>query len=253
MAEQAVASRRRIVVVAALASTFKPTLALLRQVAADAKRSIEVVEVLSANAWPLFEAHDLAGYATEIAKSVEAAVQPDDLVLLAQASMAPAADLLGHLGIQVLSSPQLGVRAAMSRYRATKVPVPFSDLRARAIVSIWLGDFRTEAELNAYLHRDFSADFGFIYSPPEGPEGFAHPGEPIPVRELLMRFSQGARFADRAVASAAQHGRTVANAAVVFYAVRYDASLARTQSAPLQFIGAIEVAERTRASPDRGT
>ena len=118
MAEQAVASGRRIVVVAALRSTFKPTVALLRQVAASASRSLDVVEVLSEGAWTHFERGDLAAYVSEIAKDVEAAVLPTDLVVLAQASMAPAAELVRHLVVPVLSSPKLGVEAAMSRYRA---------------------------------------------------------------------------------------------------------------------------------------
>lgn len=117
MAEQAVASGRRIVVLAALQSTFQPTVALLNRVASDAKRSIDVVEVLCERAWPLFERGDHPGYAGEIARTIEATALPGDLVLLAQASMAPAAELVRHLGVPVLSSPRSGVEAAVSRYR----------------------------------------------------------------------------------------------------------------------------------------
>jgi hypothetical protein len=119
MAEQAVASGRRIVVLAALASTFQPTVALLRQVASDAKRSLDFVEVLCEHAWRFFEIGDHSGYALEIAKTIERSARPGDLVLLAQASMAPAVELVPDLGIPVLSSPKLGVQAAMSKYRAT--------------------------------------------------------------------------------------------------------------------------------------
>jgi hypothetical protein len=38
-----------------------------------------------------------------------------DVVVLAQASMAPAAQALADLGVEVLSSPQLGVQAALAR------------------------------------------------------------------------------------------------------------------------------------------
>ncbi len=89
MAEQAVASGRRILVVAALRSTFQPTGALLNQIASDAGRSIDVVEVLCERAWRLFERGDHPGYAGEIARTIEATALPGDLVLLAQASMAP--------------------------------------------------------------------------------------------------------------------------------------------------------------------
>jgi hypothetical protein len=117
MAEQAVASGCRIVVVAALRSTFDPTVALLHEVAAAANRSIEVAEVLCERAWPLFEMGDHSGYVGEIVATIEATARPADLILLAQASMAPAAERLGHLGIPVLSSPKLGLEAAMSMYR----------------------------------------------------------------------------------------------------------------------------------------
>ncbi|WP_437968021.1 hypothetical protein WMF04_01410 [Sorangium sp. So ce260] len=121
MAEQAVASGRRIIVLAALQSTFQPTVALLHQVASDARRSIDVVEALCERAWRLFERGDHPGYLGEIARTIEATALPGDLVLLAQASMAPAADLVRHLGIPVLSSPRSGVEAAVSRYRSHHV------------------------------------------------------------------------------------------------------------------------------------
>jgi hypothetical protein len=45
MAEQAVGSGRRILVLAALRSTFEPTVSLLRRIASETTRSIELVEV----------------------------------------------------------------------------------------------------------------------------------------------------------------------------------------------------------------
>lgn len=120
MAQQAVARGGRILVFAALRSTFEPTVALLRQVAEDASRSIEVVEILCERAWALFERGDLVGYAREIAATVEATARPTDVVVLAQASMAPAVERLGHLGIPVLSSPKLGLEAALSLYQSAK-------------------------------------------------------------------------------------------------------------------------------------
>jgi hypothetical protein len=117
MAERAVASGRRILVCATLQSTFEPTLALLRHVASESNSSIEVVEVLCESAWRFFQSGEHVGYVREIARAIEATACSGDLVLLAQASMAPASELLGHLGIPVLSSPKLGLEAAMSMYR----------------------------------------------------------------------------------------------------------------------------------------
>jgi hypothetical protein len=122
MAERAVASGGRIVVLAALRSTFEPTSALLAQVASGAQRSIEVVEVHCATAWRLFEIGDHEGYHAEVARTIERVARAGDTVLLAQASMAPAAELVGHLGIPVLSSPRLGLEAAMSMYRTGRPP-----------------------------------------------------------------------------------------------------------------------------------
>jgi hypothetical protein len=120
MAQQAVARGGRIAVYAALRSTFEPTVALLRQVASDANRSIAVTETLCERAWPLFESGDLVGYVREIAATVEATARPTDVIVLAQASMAPAAESLRHLGVPVLSSPKLGLEAAMAMHRALK-------------------------------------------------------------------------------------------------------------------------------------
>ena len=90
---------------------------LLRQIASDTNRSLEVVEAVCEQAWQHFEAGDLDEYAAEIAKSIEAVAGPTDVVLLAQASMAPAAALVRHRGLTILSSPRLGLDAAMSLYR----------------------------------------------------------------------------------------------------------------------------------------
>ena len=121
MAEQAVMSGRRILVFAALRSTFEPTVALLRQVASDASRSIEVVEFFCEHAWPAFQVGDHAAYAAQIAATIEATARQTDVVVLAQASMAPAAQQLGHLGMPILSSPKLGLETALSMYRAAKI------------------------------------------------------------------------------------------------------------------------------------
>jgi hypothetical protein len=126
MAEQAVASGRRILVLAALRSTFEPTVSLLRRIASETTRSIELVQVFCERAWGLFELDDQAGYLGEIARTIKSVARPNDLVLLAQASMAPAAELVGHLGIPVLSSPKPGVKAALSLYRALENAPPNS-------------------------------------------------------------------------------------------------------------------------------
>lgn len=126
MADRAVERGSRVLVVAALADTLAPTTALIRD-SARRRNTVAVIDTLVVPAaWPLFKAGDLAGYAEIIAAAVREAVRAagrvdaPDVVVLAQASMAQTAALLSDLDIDVLASPELGVRAAL---RALIVPV----------------------------------------------------------------------------------------------------------------------------------
>lgn len=117
LAEHAISSGRRILLVAALPTALQQTRTLLRQVAADAQRSPEVAEVLCRQAWNLFEIGDLSSYIAEVAKTISSTAVSGDLVLLAQASMAPVVPLVTRSDVSVLSSPRMGVEAAVSAYR----------------------------------------------------------------------------------------------------------------------------------------
>ena len=114
MAERAVALGDRILVAAALASTLAPTRALILDAARAAGKPIELRELLCAPAWALFERGDLAGYAQAIAQELRAVAGAADVIVLAQASMAAAAPLCVDLGIPILSSPRLGLEAALA-------------------------------------------------------------------------------------------------------------------------------------------
>lgn len=120
MAEQAVASGRRVLVAAALASTFTPTLDLLAEEARLQHRPLDVVPLFCAGAWQHFQRGDVAAYAASIAERIRQVAAPKDAVVLAQASMAPAADVLQGSGLLVLSSPRLGVLAALQQYRTVR-------------------------------------------------------------------------------------------------------------------------------------
>ncbi|MFE9408014.1 aspartate/glutamate racemase family protein [Streptomyces sp. NPDC006704] len=72
--------------------------------------------VLADRAWQHFEAGDPRAYHDEIARTVDALCDVD-VVVLAQASMAPAAALT-TLGVPVLASPRLGLRAAADLARS---------------------------------------------------------------------------------------------------------------------------------------
>lgn len=111
MAEAAVAGGPRVAVVAALASTLAPTRALIEGAAAG--RPLAISEHHCADAWPHFEAGDTAAYLAAVAGCARAAAPGADVVVLAQASMAGAAALLADLPVPVLSSPRLGLQAAL--------------------------------------------------------------------------------------------------------------------------------------------
>lgn len=116
MAEKAVALGSRIVLVAALSSTLQPTRMLLEKAGQTANKPITIVDILSEGAWERFEAGDKQGYLQTVAATLDQAATQGDVVILAQASMAGAVDLCPALPVPVLSSPRLGVEAAIAAY-----------------------------------------------------------------------------------------------------------------------------------------
>ena len=117
MAEKAISIGTRIIVAAALESTIGPTTELIRDAAVKAEKEVELIEVLCADAWARFEAGDQDGYIDKIATQLRQVVDQGEVIVLAQASMAGAAALCTDLPIPVLSSPSLGVAAAVAAFR----------------------------------------------------------------------------------------------------------------------------------------
>jgi hypothetical protein len=126
MAQQAVAMGSRIVVAAALESTIEPTRELIEEVAAEQGRMVAVMPFLCVGAWQRFEAGDLAGYHAAIAAALhgngpQGDAPEGDVIVLAQASMAGAAELCADLATPILSSPRLGAEAAVKAYRSAGI------------------------------------------------------------------------------------------------------------------------------------
>jgi hypothetical protein len=113
MAKKAVATGSRIIVAATLPSTIGPTTDLILDEAHQAGKKVEIVELLCASAWAKFEQGDRQGYLADIAHHLQQAASQGDVIVLAQASMAGAADLCPDLSIPILSSPRLGLEAAV--------------------------------------------------------------------------------------------------------------------------------------------
>jgi hypothetical protein len=110
MAERAVRSGQRIAIVAALASTLAPTRTLLESLAREAELSVELVDAPCLDAWPLYEAGDEVGFHRRVASHVETLDRSCGAVVLAQASMEPAARIVSR-AVPVLASPRLAVEA----------------------------------------------------------------------------------------------------------------------------------------------
>src|SRR5690606_1977482 len=89
MARAAVAAGPRVAVLAALESTPRPTVALIEEEAARAGRSVRVRTLLVEGAWEYFDAGDESGYVRRVADAADT-VTGADVIVLAQASMAPA-------------------------------------------------------------------------------------------------------------------------------------------------------------------
>lgn len=117
MAERAVATGPRIAILAALQSTFGPTRALLEDAAQKAGKAVQLSEVFCDGAWEFFERGDTAGYYEALAQHIDRAAIAHDVIVLAQASMAPAAALRPNSRVPVLSSPRIGLQAAVAAYR----------------------------------------------------------------------------------------------------------------------------------------
>ncbi len=113
MAESAVAHGGRVALVVAVDSTLAPTRQLFEECAAHAGSDVTLVDAPCLDAWAQFEAGDHAGYLDRVARHVRDLADDVDIVVLAQASMAAAADLVGDLPIPVLSSPRLAVLRAV--------------------------------------------------------------------------------------------------------------------------------------------
>lgn len=114
MADRAVSSGRPVLLVAALESTLAPTRVLLETSAGRLGTSPRIESLVVKDAWQHFQCGDRAAYIKAIVEAVSAANAASSIVVLAQASMAPAAQALVELGITALSSPRLGVEHAVA-------------------------------------------------------------------------------------------------------------------------------------------
>lgn len=117
LAEAAVANGGRVVALCAVETTVEPTTRLFAEAAATTGADVEVR--LVPGAWDLFKAGDRDGYLAAVARAADDAYAAGaSTVVLAQASMAGAADLV-HNGPAPLTSPTAGLAAALRQASPT--------------------------------------------------------------------------------------------------------------------------------------
>lgn len=114
MAEKAVATGKRIGVLATLSTTLTPTADLVRTVAAEQDADITIVEHLCEGAFEAVMAGDGAEHDRIVGEALTEAMKGVDAIVLAQASMARVLATLpeGAVPAPVFSSPELGVERA---------------------------------------------------------------------------------------------------------------------------------------------
>ncbi len=108
MADRAVATGSRISVIATLPTTLAPTVRLIQERAELAGVSTELSEILVAGAFDAVVSGDRDRHDALVAGAIDAAAPDSDVIVLAQASIAGAADRV-TVDVPVLTSPELGI------------------------------------------------------------------------------------------------------------------------------------------------
>ncbi|MFJ4173134.1 aspartate/glutamate racemase family protein [Microbacterium sp. NPDC089696] len=108
MADRAVATGRRIAVIATLPTTLAPTVALLRERAGLAGSEPEIVDEVVDGAFAAVSTGDRAAHDRLVSAAIERLAADADIVVLAQASMASAAER-ADVDVPVLTSIASGI------------------------------------------------------------------------------------------------------------------------------------------------
>ncbi len=118
MAEAAVRMGTRIGVAATVSTTLGPTLELLSEAAAQTGKEIDLRPVVFEEARAKLMEGDTESYLSIIAEGLHLAARDSDVIVLAQASMAPALAQCQNIEVPILTSPRSGLEAAIQAYRS---------------------------------------------------------------------------------------------------------------------------------------
>ena len=116
-----------------------------------------------------------------------------------------------------------------------------NDFRNGGMVSVWVGNFGSDIELDDYMNlsRTFEQDFGFELNDRDTPETLVK-AAPSPIAELVTGFSWSNSYAVPIADLAKRQGIVKATTVVVFLNFEYQPERARPkEGTPLQFIGSV--------------
>jgi len=117
MAEDAIRRGGRICVTATVETTLGPTLDLLMEAAEKAGVEADLTPVVFEEARAKLMSGDTESYARIIAEGLHRVAEDSDVIVLAQASMAPALAQCQDIKIPILTSPRSGLEAAIEAYK----------------------------------------------------------------------------------------------------------------------------------------
>jgi Asp/Glu/hydantoin racemase len=119
LADKAIGIGSRIGVVATLPTTLEPTVALINRQAQRQGKAVDVVSTLCAGAFQAVAAGDTETHDRLVTAGIRELMAKVDVIVLAQASMARAANAIpeGERTVPILSSPQLAVNATQAVMR----------------------------------------------------------------------------------------------------------------------------------------
>lgn len=116
-----------------------------------------------------------------------------------------------------------------------------NDFRKGGMVSVWVGNFASDTELDDYINlsRKFEEDFGFELNERDMPETSVK-SVALPVAELVTGFSWSESYSSSVANLAKQRGVESVTTMVVFHNFEYQPERAKPiGSAPLEFLGAV--------------
>jgi hypothetical protein len=120
--------------------------------------------------------------------------------------------------VQFIEEKRKAVEAENVDGKATAgKPLEHNQFRKGGVLSLFLGGFKSEEELDTYLSETFPVDFGFVIDPRDAPEIYVAPNPSCPVADLLKGFSWSAEFTEPVRKALAKDGWHRSGAAVVFY------------------------------------